>query len=52
MVLVGSMILLGLHWAALGLVVALGALIYVSTASRGCYMDSAWKSSPCRGTRS
>src|SRR6516165_2517126 len=30
MVLVGSMILLGLHWASLGLVVALGALIYVS----------------------
>src|SRR5215469_14596965 len=30
MVLVGSMILLGLHWAALGLVVALGALVYVS----------------------
>ena len=29
-VLVGSMILLGLHWASLGLVVALGALIYVS----------------------
>jgi ATP-binding cassette, subfamily B, bacterial len=30
MVLVGSMILLGLHWDSLGLVVALGALIYVS----------------------
>src|ERR1700735_296320 len=30
MVLVGSMILLGLHWNSLGLVVALGALIYVS----------------------
>jgi ATP-binding cassette subfamily B protein len=30
MVLVGSMILLGLHWASLGLVVALGAAIYVS----------------------
>src|SRR6516225_2791108 len=30
MVLVGSMILLGLHWTSLGLVVALGALIYVS----------------------
>jgi ATP-binding cassette subfamily B protein len=29
-VLVGSMILLGLHWAPLGLVVALGALTYVS----------------------
>jgi ATP-binding cassette subfamily B protein len=29
-VLLGSMILLGLHWASLGLVVALGALIYVS----------------------
>ena len=30
MVLLGSMILLGLHWASLGLVVALGALVYVS----------------------
>ena len=30
MVLVGSVILLGLHWASLGLVVALGAAIYVS----------------------
>ena len=30
MVLVGSMILLGLHWVSLGLVVALGAAIYVS----------------------
>jgi ATP-binding cassette subfamily B protein len=30
MVLLGSMILLGLHWAALGLVIALGALVYVS----------------------
>src|SRR6516164_8395035 len=30
MVLVGSMILLGLHWASLGLVVALGALAYVT----------------------
>jgi ATP-binding cassette, subfamily B, bacterial len=29
-VLLGSMILLGLHWTSLGLVVALGALIYVS----------------------
>src|SRR5215469_1764477 len=29
-VLVGSMILLGLHWGSLGLVVALGALIYVA----------------------
>jgi ATP-binding cassette subfamily B protein len=29
-VLLGSMILLGLHWASLGFVVALGALIYVS----------------------
>src|SRR5262252_6535529 len=29
-VLVGSMILLGLHWGSLGLVVALGALIYVT----------------------
>ncbi|HSV22293.1 MAG TPA: ABC transporter transmembrane domain-containing protein, partial [Xanthobacteraceae bacterium] len=29
-VLLGSMILLGLHWAALGLVVGLGALVYVS----------------------
>src|SRR5215470_2262384 len=30
MVLLGSMILLGLHWAALGLVIGLGALIYVA----------------------
>jgi ATP-binding cassette subfamily B protein len=30
MVLLGSMILLGLHWISLGLVVGLGALIYVS----------------------
>jgi ATP-binding cassette subfamily B protein len=30
MVLLGSMILLGLHWMSLGLVVALGALLYVS----------------------
>jgi ATP-binding cassette subfamily B protein len=30
MVLLGSMILLGVHWASLGLVIALGALIYVS----------------------
>jgi len=30
MVLLGSMILLGLHWVSLGLVIALGALIYVS----------------------
>jgi ATP-binding cassette, subfamily B, bacterial len=30
MVLAGSVILLGLHWAALGVVVGLGALIYVS----------------------
>jgi len=29
-VLLGSMILLGLHWASLGLVIALGALMYVS----------------------
>ena len=29
-VLVGSMILLGLHWTSLGLVIAVGALIYVS----------------------
>jgi ATP-binding cassette subfamily B protein len=29
-VLLGSMILLGLHWGSLGLVIALGALIYVS----------------------
>src|SRR6266851_227047 len=29
-VLLGSMILLGLRWASLGLVIALGALIYVS----------------------
>jgi ATP-binding cassette subfamily B protein len=29
-VLLGSMILLGLHWASLGLVIGLGALIYVS----------------------
>src|SRR5229473_5939608 len=30
MVLLGSMILLGWHWASLGLVIALGALVYVS----------------------
>ncbi len=30
MVLLGSMILLGLHWAALGGVIALGALLYVA----------------------
>jgi ATP-binding cassette subfamily B protein len=30
MVLLGSMVLLGLHWTSLGLVVAVGALIYVS----------------------
>jgi ATP-binding cassette subfamily B protein len=30
MVLLGSMVLLGLHWTSLGLVVAIGALIYVS----------------------
>src|SRR6266566_6734971 len=30
MVLLGSMILLGLHWTSLGLVIGLGALIYVS----------------------
>jgi ATP-binding cassette subfamily B protein len=29
-VLLGSMILLGLHWTSLGLVIALGALVYVS----------------------
>jgi ATP-binding cassette, subfamily B, bacterial len=29
-VLLGSMVLLGLHWGSLGLVIALGALIYVS----------------------
>ena len=29
-VLLGSMILLGLHWVSLGLVIALGALVYVS----------------------
>ncbi len=29
-VLVGSMILLGLHWSSLGVVIAVGALIYVS----------------------
>jgi ATP-binding cassette subfamily B protein len=29
-VLLGSMILLGLHWSSLGLVIALGALVYVS----------------------
>jgi ATP-binding cassette, subfamily B, bacterial len=31
MVLLGSMVLLGLHWASLGLVIAVGALIYVGT---------------------
>jgi len=30
MVLLGSMVLLGLHWAVLGLVIGLGALAYVS----------------------
>jgi ATP-binding cassette subfamily B protein len=30
MVLLGSMILLGLHWTSLGLVIAVGALVYVS----------------------
>jgi ATP-binding cassette, subfamily B, bacterial len=30
MVLLGSMVLLGLHWASLGLVIAVGALAYVS----------------------
>jgi ATP-binding cassette subfamily B protein len=30
MVLLGSVVLLGLHWASLGLVIAIGALIYVS----------------------
>jgi len=30
LVLLGSMILLGLHWSSLGLVVALGALVYVT----------------------
>ncbi|MBV8923877.1 MAG: ABC transporter ATP-binding protein, partial [Bradyrhizobium sp.] len=30
MVLLGSMVLLGLHWTSLGLVIAIGALIYVS----------------------
>src|SRR5689334_23355121 len=30
MVLLGSMVLLGLHWASLGLVIALGALVYVA----------------------
>jgi ATP-binding cassette subfamily B protein len=30
MVLLGSMILLGLHWGSLGLVIAVGALIYVA----------------------
>jgi ATP-binding cassette, subfamily B, bacterial len=29
-VLLGSMVLLGLHWSALGLVIAVGALVYVS----------------------
>jgi ATP-binding cassette, subfamily B, bacterial len=29
-VLLGSMVLLGLHWTSLGLVIALGALVYVS----------------------
>src|SRR5450756_1685367 len=29
-VLLGSMILLGLHWTSLGLVIAVGALVYVS----------------------
>src|SRR5579864_6897131 len=30
MVLLGSMVLLGLHWTALGVVIALGALVYMS----------------------
>ncbi|MBV9457657.1 MAG: ABC transporter ATP-binding protein, partial [Bradyrhizobium sp.] len=30
LVLLGSMVLLGLHWTSLGLVIAIGALIYVS----------------------
>ncbi|MCS3764840.1 MULTISPECIES: ABC transporter ATP-binding protein [Bradyrhizobium] len=30
LVLIGSMILLGLHWASLGAVIALGALVYVT----------------------
>src|SRR5215467_13136759 len=30
MVLLGSMVLLGLHWTSLGLVIAIGALIYVT----------------------
>jgi ATP-binding cassette, subfamily B, bacterial len=30
MVLLGSMILLGLHWTSMGLVIAVGALVYVS----------------------
>jgi len=30
MVLLGSMVLVGLHWTSLGLVIALGALVYVS----------------------
>src|SRR5512147_1701979 len=30
MVLLGSMVLLGLHWSSLGLVIAVGAIIYVS----------------------
>jgi ATP-binding cassette, subfamily B, bacterial len=30
MVLLGSMVLLGLHWTSLGLVIALGSLVYVS----------------------
>src|ERR1700693_4629038 len=33
LVLIGSMILLGLHWASLGLVGGLGALIYVAMAA-------------------
>ena len=30
MVLLGSVVLLGLHWTSLGLVIAIGALVYVS----------------------
>src|SRR6478735_7300759 len=30
MVLLGSMVLLGLHWTSLGLVIAVGAIVYVS----------------------
>jgi ATP-binding cassette, subfamily B, bacterial len=31
LVLIGSMILLGMHWASLGVVIALGAVLYVTT---------------------